>query len=303
MRHVCLETVCFAGCSFGLAGSTDTACWRPCLGRTLCSLHIAAAGSAAGTRSCSRATSQMRRLAQADSIVTPCCMLKAKCSCSFLLQENASRPDHVPPNQGGKYVGFGSTPPPAPRRGPGGNPSQGGEDVGAYLSKGLSQLSTAAGDMCPTVVETLALPGLAWDSTGTGWPLGSAPAAGEAYLRLGELGNRLAMTCPSRSSLTQQVRHDLASLLRGPAQQQVGTCLTRWEHLSVHVPVSRRDGKVVDGLCYRCKGLSWLPIAAGDMCRKAWEFGHCPGRQEVPEHCDRVDSCSPPQKQVRHVSA
>ena len=66
-----------------------------------------------------------------------------------LLQENASRPDHVPPNQGGKYVGFGSTPPPAPRRGPGGNPSQGGEDVGAYLSKGLSQLSTAAGDLCP----------------------------------------------------------------------------------------------------------------------------------------------------------
>eukprot|EP00891_Asterochloris_glomerata_P006536 jgi/Astpho2/6536/Aster-07320 len=69
------------------------------------------------------------------------------------MEENASRPDHVPPNQGGKYVGFGSTPPPAPRRGPGGNPSQGGEDVGAYLSKGLSQLSTAAGGTLNTAQQ------------------------------------------------------------------------------------------------------------------------------------------------------
>ncbi len=27
-------------------------------------------------------------------------------------EENANKPDHLPPNQGGKYVGFGSTPAP-----------------------------------------------------------------------------------------------------------------------------------------------------------------------------------------------
>ena len=29
---------------------------------------------------------------------------------SLCIQENASRPDHLPPSQGGKYVGFGSAP-------------------------------------------------------------------------------------------------------------------------------------------------------------------------------------------------
>ena len=65
--------------------------------------------------------------------------------CSFIdsadgLQENATKRDDVPPNQGGKYVGFGSGPPPAaPRRG---GQAGGIDDV---LSKGFSQLSTVAG--------------------------------------------------------------------------------------------------------------------------------------------------------------
>ncbi len=58
---------------------------------------------------------------------------------SRLLQENASRPDHLPPSQGGKYVGFGSGPPPkAPAA------SGGVEEVTAMLSKGLYSFSTAA---------------------------------------------------------------------------------------------------------------------------------------------------------------
>ena len=62
--------------------------------------------------------------------------------CSLdVLQENANRSEALPPNQGGKYVGFGSTPPPRPG---GGQPS-GGDDISAYLTKGMSNLSVAAG--------------------------------------------------------------------------------------------------------------------------------------------------------------
>jgi len=61
------------------------------------------------------------------------------------LQENASRPDGLPPSQGGKYVGFGSTP--APRPGAAGRPGGGAatDDVGLLLSKGLQTLTVAAG--------------------------------------------------------------------------------------------------------------------------------------------------------------
>ena len=63
----------------------------------------------------------------------------------FLVQENASRPEGLPPNQGGKYVGFGSTPAPAskPTRQRGG--AGGLDDYQQYLSKGISQLTTVAG--------------------------------------------------------------------------------------------------------------------------------------------------------------
>mmetsp|Transcript_9445 Transcript_9445/g.28713 ORF Transcript_9445/g.28713 Transcript_9445/m.28713 type:complete len:480 (-) Transcript_9445:182-1621(-) len=55
------------------------------------------------------------------------------------MEQNASRPDHLPPNQGGKYVGFGSTPAPKPR------PQQVGiEDVTAMLSRGLGSLTASA---------------------------------------------------------------------------------------------------------------------------------------------------------------
>ncbi len=58
-------------------------------------------------------------------------------------QENASKPEGLPPSQGGKYVGFGSGPAPASRRG---NHGAGGlDDVSQVLTKGFSQLSTVAG--------------------------------------------------------------------------------------------------------------------------------------------------------------
>ena len=55
---------------------------------------------------------------------------------------NASRPDHLPPNQGGKYVGFGSGGS-APPRPPANNASI--DQVTTMLSSGWSQLSTVAG--------------------------------------------------------------------------------------------------------------------------------------------------------------
>ncbi|KAF3965167.1 hypothetical protein CMV_010621 [Castanea mollissima] len=53
--------------------------------------------------------------------------------------ENESRPDGLPPSQGGKYVGFGSTPPPPSSQR---NDAQG--DVFSVVSQGFGKLSLAA---------------------------------------------------------------------------------------------------------------------------------------------------------------
>ncbi|XP_010253248.1 PREDICTED: ADP-ribosylation factor GTPase-activating protein AGD7-like [Nelumbo nucifera] len=55
--------------------------------------------------------------------------------------ENESRPEGVPPSQGGKYVGFGSTPPPTQR-----NNSQGDviRNTVSVVSQGLGRLSIVA---------------------------------------------------------------------------------------------------------------------------------------------------------------
>ncbi|KAG2483137.1 hypothetical protein HYH03_017983 [Edaphochlamys debaryana] len=55
------------------------------------------------------------------------------------MQENNSRPDHLPPSQGGKYVGFGSAP--APKAAGGGG---GVEDLTTLLSSTLTTVSRAA---------------------------------------------------------------------------------------------------------------------------------------------------------------
>ncbi|CAA0829809.1 ADP-ribosylation factor GTPase-activating protein AGD7 [Striga hermonthica] len=53
------------------------------------------------------------------------------------MAENESRPDNVPPSQGGKYVGFGSSPAPMPRKN-----SEG--DVLSVVTQGFGMLSMAA---------------------------------------------------------------------------------------------------------------------------------------------------------------
>jgi hypothetical protein len=54
------------------------------------------------------------------------------------------RPDHLPPSQGGKYVGFGSSPAPQPSSRGGGGAALGTvnvDDVTHMLSKGLTSLT------------------------------------------------------------------------------------------------------------------------------------------------------------------
>jgi ADP-ribosylation factor GTPase-activating protein 1 len=70
------------------------------------------------------------------------------------MQENNSKPDHLPPSQGGKYVGFGSTPAPRP---PSGMQAGGGsvDDVAALLSKGLASLGQVAGVAATTATTVV----------------------------------------------------------------------------------------------------------------------------------------------------
>lgn len=70
------------------------------------------------------------------------------------MQENNSKPDHLPPSQGGKYVGFGSTP--APRPPSGMQAGAGGvDDVTALLSKGLASLGQVAGVAATTATTVV----------------------------------------------------------------------------------------------------------------------------------------------------
>lgn len=57
----------------------------------------------------------------------------------FSLQENATKPEGLPPSQGGKYVGFGSAPAPRPK------PAAGGvDDLTNLLSSTLTTVTRAA---------------------------------------------------------------------------------------------------------------------------------------------------------------
>lgn len=57
------------------------------------------------------------------------------------MAENASRPEGLPPSQGGKYVGFGST----PTRPPSQKPQHGIDDMTEMFQKGLTGIGTFAG--------------------------------------------------------------------------------------------------------------------------------------------------------------
>ncbi|KAK0499763.1 ArfGap-domain-containing protein, partial [Armillaria luteobubalina] len=70
-------------------------------------------------------------------------------------QANASRPDHLPPSQGGRYQGFGSTPQPSQSA-----PSTTQDTPMAALSKGWSFLSAAVVGASKVVNESVIQPGM-----------------------------------------------------------------------------------------------------------------------------------------------
>lgn len=67
------------------------------------------------------------------------------------IAENANRPEGLPPSQGGKYVGFGSTP--APRPPSGGSGAINVDEVTQMFSKGLSSLGQLAGSAAHVAKE------------------------------------------------------------------------------------------------------------------------------------------------------
>ncbi|PSC73844.1 ADP-ribosylation factor GTPase-activating AGD7-like [Micractinium conductrix] len=67
--------------------------------------------------------------------------------------ENATRPEGLPPSQGGKYVGFGSAPAPRPAGGAAANGAINVDEVSQMFTKGLSSLSTLAGSAAATARE------------------------------------------------------------------------------------------------------------------------------------------------------
>lgn len=77
-------------------------------------------------------------------------------------EANASRSADLPPSQGGKYAGFGSSPSPAPGSGSTGAPSADDfqRDPVAALTKGFGWLSSAVSQQAATVNRTYIQPGM-----------------------------------------------------------------------------------------------------------------------------------------------
>lgn len=77
---------------------------------------------------------------------------------------NASRPDHLPPSQGGRYTGFGSTPSPTPPEhlssAAAPTLSELQSDPVRALSKGWSLFAAAVADASRTVSENVVKPGM-----------------------------------------------------------------------------------------------------------------------------------------------
>ncbi|EON68360.1 hypothetical protein W97_07618 [Coniosporium apollinis CBS 100218] len=130
-------------------------------------------GSAAGSRSHTplartRSTDSAGPRAGSPALGTAAMGRKAQNEAFFarMGNENATRPDDVPPNQGGKYAGFGSEPAPSSRNAAGGAaPAIPGvddfqKDPVAALTKGFGWLSSAVGKGAQVGYEGWVKPGV-----------------------------------------------------------------------------------------------------------------------------------------------
>lgn len=106
------------------------------------------------------------------------------------LAENSSRPDGVPPSQGGKYVGFGSGPI---------QPARGGQDdvlkeVSGALSKGFQSLSLVAAGVAKAV--------------------GQKTQQMASEFREGEAGEKISTSAHAMASRSREVSHKAWSNLQ-----------------------------------------------------------------------------------------
>lgn len=112
---------------------------------------------------------------------------------SRLGQANAARPDDLPPSQGGRYQGFGSTPAPSSSAPPFGTTSRAApsltdfqENPAAALSRGWSLFSSAVAGATRAVSESVIQPGLekvadpAFHASVQGYVAGASRRAGAA---------------------------------------------------------------------------------------------------------------------------
>ena len=104
---------------------------------------------------------------------------------SRLGSTNASRPDHLPPSQGGKFSGFGSTPDP-PASGAGGNAENPLEDVAATISRGFWGFASTVTRAAKTANEQFIQP--------TAQKIAEAEITNVAMTRAATLGQKVSET-------------------------------------------------------------------------------------------------------------
>jgi len=129
--------------------------------------------------------------------------------------ENAGRPENLPPSQGGKYVGFGSTPAPAPRQ----SAPQNIDDVSELFSRGLSGLGALAGQAAEVAKQRAADVNAHLKDSGVTDTLGQATStAAEKTKEYGSKGWSLLKTAYAAAASTiettaahQGIKVDLGS--------------------------------------------------------------------------------------------
>lgn len=119
------------------------------------------------------------------------------------MAENSSRPEGLPPSQGGKYVGFGSTPAPPPRRTAATPMHPAVDDVTVMFSRGLSGLGTLAGQAASAAKEQAAHVNLALKDSGMTETLGqTANVAAEKTKEYGAKGWSLLKSAYAAAAAT-----------------------------------------------------------------------------------------------------
>ncbi|KZO98125.1 ArfGap-domain-containing protein [Calocera viscosa TUFC12733] len=130
-------------------------------------------------------------------------------------QANASRPDHLPPSQGGKYTGFGSTPEPSA--------SSGSQNPAFGLS---SKAAPSITDFQQDPLKAL----------GKGWSLFSSAVAGASKVVSDSIDPNLKANIATYASEAGRQAKDIGSIA-GKNLQTVGKTANTWSRQQIGVDV------------------------------------------------------------------